>query len=151
MRGLAVVLVACLACAHAPRTPDWQRDRAAILELLRAQQDAWNRGDLEGFLRAYDPGPDLVFTSGGQIRRGLDETRARYQARYGADRETMGRLEFEVLDVRALGPGGAVVLGRWSLTPGPSREAGGGVFSLALLRTDDGWRIVHDHTSAAPR
>lgn len=144
------MLAGCLACAHATRGSDWQRDRAAILELLRAQQDAWNRGDLEGFLRGYDPGPDLVFTSGGQSRRGLAETRARYQARYGADRQTMGRLEFEVLDVRALGPGGAVVLGRWRLTLEPSHETRGGVFSLALLRTDAGWRIVHDHTSAAP-
>ena len=80
----------------------------------------------------------------------------------------MGRLEFEILDVRLLGADGAVVLGRWRLrftpesvpesvpdrvpdspqeaAPGPSE----GVFSLAFLRTAAGWRIVHDHTSAAP-
>jgi ketosteroid isomerase-like protein len=58
----------------------------------------------------------------------------------------MGHLDFEILDVRGLGDDGAVVLGRWRLTDTP--EAGAGVFSLAFLRTGEGWRIVHDHTSA---
>ena len=173
MRSAAILLVLGLACAHRGHHRDAPRDRAAIVEVLRAQQDAWNRGDLEGFLRGYDPGPELIFTSGAQIRRGFAETRARYQARYGAaGKRSMGRLEFEILDVRLLGADGAVVLGRWRLrftpesvpdgvpesvpdrvpdrpheaAPGPSE----GVFSLAFLRTAAGWRIVHDHTSAAP-
>jgi ketosteroid isomerase-like protein len=150
MRRLAptFLLLALLGCAHTRGFADGDRD--AIVDLLRAQQDAWNRGDLDEFLRGYEPGPALVFTSGGKIRRGLDETRARYESRYrsaGASHATnvMGHLEFEVLSVRGLGRDGAVVLGRWRLTRTP--EAGAGVFSLALLRTHAGWRIVHDHTS----
>lgn len=149
--ALAAVLVlsTLLACAHTGGFA--AGDRAAITRLLRDQQDAWNRGDLDGFLRGYEPGPELVFTSGGKIRRGLDETRARYESRYrGPDvadtAAAMGHLEFELLSVRGLGRDGAVVLGRWRLTDTP--QAGAGVFSLALLRTASGWRIVHDHTSA---
>ena len=139
-----VALTLGLACAHARGFgPD---DRVAIEDVLRAQQDAWNRGDLDAFLRGYDPGPDLVFTSGGRVRRGFAETRARYETRYRSDTTSMGHLEFEVLDVRALGSDGAVVLGRWRLSATPA--AGEGVFSLAFLRTAAGWRIVHDHTSA---
>lgn len=147
MRRLApaLVLATLLGCVHAGRGFA-DADRAAIVDLLRAQQDAWNRGDLDGFLRGYEPGPELVFTSGGKVRRGLDETRARYESRYQSRGDAMGRLEFEVLSVRGLGRDGAVVLGRWRLTQTP--EAGAGVFSLALLRTRAGWRIVHDHTSA---
>jgi ketosteroid isomerase-like protein len=152
-RILAASLLLALACAHREVTPPAsgpaQADRSAILQVLRDQQDAWNRGDLDAFLRGYDPSPDLVFTSGGNVRRGFAETRARYFSRYGAgrgERDVMGQLAFEVLDVRALGDDGAVVLGRWRLTGTP--EAGGGVFSLAFLRTGAGWRIVHDHTSS---
>lgn len=154
MRCLAVVLVLGLACAPVPHGSGpapalTEGDRAAIVQVLREQQDAWNRGDIEAFLRGYEPSPDLVFTSGGAVRRGFAETAERYRQRY-VTRGRMGRLEFEVLDVRGLGDGGAIVLGRWSLTETP--EAGRGVFSLAFLRTPDGWRIVHDHTSAdAPR
>lgn len=141
----ALALALGLACAHARSFAP--ADHRAIVELLRAQQDAWNRGDLEAFLRAYDPGPALVFTSRGQVRRGYAETRARYQARYQSDAASMGRLDFTLIDVRALGPDGAIVLGRWRLSATP--QAGEGVFSLAFLRTADGWRIVHDHTSLA--
>lgn len=145
-RPISVLLAACIACAHA-RSGFSPQDRAAILQVLGDQQAAWNRGDLEAFLRGYDRSPDLVFTSGGRIRRGYAETRARYLARYGKDGAAgMGRLAFEVLELRALGDDGALVLGRWRLTETP--EAGAGVFSLAFLRTPAGWRIVHDHTSA---
>ena len=146
MRRGALLFAVGLACAHPSGfTP---ADRAAVQQVLRDQQAAWNRGDLDAFLRGYDPSPDLVFTSGGAIRRGFAETRARYLARYGGNgRAGMGRLDFEILDVRGLGDDGAIVLGRWRLTATP--EAGGGVFSLAFLRTADGWRIVHDHTSSA--
>jgi ketosteroid isomerase-like protein len=51
-----------------------------------------------------------------------------------------------VLEVRGLGHDGAIVLGTWTLTETP--KAGNGVFSLGMLRTSEGWRIVHDHTSA---
>jgi uncharacterized protein (TIGR02246 family) len=142
---LALALVLGPGCAHARSFE--AADHAAILELLRDQQEAWNRGDLEAFLRAYDRGPGLVFTSGGRVRRGYEETRARYQARYQTETATMGHLDFEVLDLRALGPDGAIVLGRWRLSSTP--QSGEGVFSLAFLRTPVGWRIVHDHTSLA--
>lgn len=121
-------------------------DRQAIEGLLREQVIAWNRGDLEGFMRAYERSEALVFTSGGAIRRGFAAARARYLERYGARGvETMGHLDLERVDVRGLGRRGAVVLGHWRLTG--AATAGSGVFSLALVRGRDGWRIVHDHTS----
>lgn len=116
--------------------------------MLEAQRAAWNRGDLDAYMDGYLRGPALVFTSGAQVRRGWDETRARYRARYGGDRAGMGQLTFEVLDVLAVGADGAIVLGRWGLTGTP--QAGGGVFSVVFERRPEGWRIVHDHTSSDP-
>jgi len=141
-----LALVAATGCAaHRGFT---RADDAAVRGVLTAQQDAWNRGDLRGYMAGYQRSPDLVFTSGGNIRRGWDETLAKYQARYGSDPATMGKLGFELLSVQALGADGAVVLGRWRLTDTP--VAGGGVFSVVLARTADGWRVVHDHTSSDP-
>jgi beta-aspartyl-peptidase (threonine type) len=145
-RALAVLLALAMnaGCSFRPR------DREAITGLLADQVAAWNRGDLDGFLRAYEPSEALVFTSGGTINRGFVATRARYLQRYAARGiGTMGHLALEVLEIRALGRDGAVVLGRWSLSA--TAAAGEGVFTLALLRTSAGWRIVHDHTSLAPR
>lgn len=123
-------------------------DDTAIRAVLATQQAAWNRGDLTGYMDGYTHSNDLVFTSGSKIRRGWDETYAKYQARYGTNPSTMGQLTFEVLGIQSLGAEGAIVLGRWDLTGTPA--AGGGIFSVALDRTPDGWKIVHDHTSSDP-
>ena len=56
------------------------------------------------------------------------------------------KLAFEILGVQSLGADGAIVLGRWVLTETPN--AGSGVFSVALRRTQQGWLVVHDHTSS---
>ena len=129
------------ACGARPRPDD-----ASIRAVLTAQQAAWNRGDLDGYMAGYAHSPDLVFTSGGTIRHGWQETYDKYKARYGSDPSTMGQLSFEILGVQHLGADGAIVLGRWSLANTPN--AGSGIFSVALERTRDGWRIVHDHTSS---
>ena len=148
MRSLmrALLLALAPACGHAGELT--KGDRAAIEGLLHDQEQAWNRGDLEGFLRGYDRSPDIIFTSGAEVRRGFDETRAKYRARYLDGGQEMGALRFEILGVQELGRDGAVVLGRWRLRH--ATRPGEGVFTLALLRTREGWRIVHDHTSAAP-
>ncbi len=142
--GFALAIVPTLAaCApHAFEPADDQ----AIRTVIGAQAAAWNRGDLAGYMAGYANSRDLVFTSGGQIRRGWQETYDRYRARYGGDPSTMGHLDFELLQIQPLGADGAIVLGRWKLD-GP--QAGAGVFSLALRRTPTGWRVVHDHTSLA--
>jgi uncharacterized protein (TIGR02246 family) len=120
-------------------------DDRAIRAVLTTQAEAWNKGDLDGFMAGYEKTDDLVFTSGGKLRRGWQETYDKYRAKYGSDRSTMGHLAFELISIQSLGADGAIVLGRWTLTDTPN--AGGGLFSVALARTPIGWRIVHDHTS----
>lgn len=135
-----LVLTAC-AAPHAFSSAD----DAAVRGVLTAQQAAWNRGDLDGFMAGYAHDPGLVFTSGGKVRHGWQETYDKYRAKYGGAPSTMGHLAFEVLSVQALGADGAIVLGHWQLTDTP--VAAGGIFSVALARTPAGWRVVHDHTS----
>ena len=152
----ATLLGALLAsgCAHrhaaAPTGCSGEFDEAAVVAVLEWQRDAWNAGDLDGFLTGYERSEALLFTSGAKIRRGFEETREKYQARYGSSRETMGTLAFEILDVRPLGrcADAAIVLGRYAVTESP--EAGSGVFSVILERRAEHWLIVHDHTSADP-
>jgi uncharacterized protein (TIGR02246 family) len=120
-------------------------DRSSVEAVLTTQAAAWNRGDLDAYMAGYARTGDLVFTSGGKVRRGWDETIEKYRAKYGTDPSTMGHLAFELLDVHPLGADGAVVLGRWTLTDTPN--AAGGIFTVVLERRPEGWRVVHDHTS----
>ncbi len=149
LSALLVLLTnAAAACSHAAPSRFSDADRAAVVRVLEEQRAAWNRGDLEGYMAGYARTPELVFTSGGHIRRGWQETLERYRARYGGDRAGMGTLTFEILTVQSVGKDGAVVLGRWKLEGTP--QAGAGVFSVVVERRPEGWRIVHDHTSSDP-
>jgi len=60
----------------------------------------------------------------------------------------MGKLEFQNLNIDLLGRGSAVVTGQWQLTMSDGKQPHG-LFTLIFKHLPDGWRIVHDHTSAA--
>jgi len=72
--------------------------------------------------------------------------RARYTQKY-SDRRKMGTLSFSDIEINLLSPDVAVVLGRWRLERAKDRPHGR--FTLIFKRLPEGWRIVHDHTSAA--
>ena len=118
-----------------------------IRSLLRAQQAAWNRGDIDGFMTGYARSGSIVFISDHEVRRGWETVRERYKKKY-PDRAKMGMLAFSDLEITPLCVDTAVVLGRWQLkrpTDNPH-----GRFTLVFRRLPEGWRIVLDHTSAAP-
>jgi uncharacterized protein (TIGR02246 family) len=131
--------------ALCPATDTYNRDRTAMEDVLTRQQAAWNRGDLDAFVEGYWHSSDLTFSGIDGTVRGYDGVLDRYKKAY-ADRHAMGQLQFSGLEFRFLGSDAALVLGHWRLT----RTKGdiGGVFSLVFQRFPEGWRIIHDHTSA---
>lgn len=148
-RRLAPVslLFLALACS-APGTAS-RSVHDEVLAVARTQQDAWNRGDVEGYMRAgYLDSPELVFFSGGSDTRGFGPVLERYVQRYKSEGTEMGRLAFSQLETVPIGAGWAMLRGRWQLDFG-SRPDVSGLFTLILRETDAGWRIVHDHTSVA--
>jgi beta-aspartyl-peptidase (threonine type) len=159
LRWALAALILLAACA--PSSGTFARgDDLAVRTVLGTQVEAWNRGDLDGFMGGYVHDDTLVFTSSGKIRRGWQETYARYREKYcgrsaadvgvrGCDRSAMGHLAIEIISVQPLGADGAIVLGHWTVTG--TTQAGHGVFSVALARTHDGWRVVHDHSSVEAR
>ena len=118
---------------------------AAILALLSDQQAAWNRGDVDAFMKGYWRSPDLTFAGSSGVTRGWEPVRERYRRNY-PDAAAMGHLDFSNIEVRMLGSSSALVLGHWHLKR--SNDEPGGVFTLVFQRFPEGWRIVHDHTSA---
>src|SRR5229473_4087931 len=87
---------------------------AQIRSVLRTQQEAWNRGDIDEFMNGYARSASTVFVSEDTIRRGWETVRERYREKY-SDRAKMGTLTFSDLEITLLSPDAAVVLGRWSL------------------------------------
>lgn len=119
---------------------------AAIDSLLAASAEAWNDGDLDAFLYWYRRSPETTYIGAGGLVHGWEGIRDRYAPLFepGAARDS---LRFEDLQTRSLGPGFALAVARYVLFEGDSVSATG-LFTLVLRRTADGWRIVHDHSSA---
>ena len=147
VRGLSCVLIATTISAAPIETPDTSAV-AQIQAVLRAQQDAWNRGDIDGFMDGYARAASTIFVSEDEVRRGWETVRQRYHEKY-SDRTKMGTLSFSDIEITPLPSDAAVVLGRWTLKR--EKDQPHGRFTLILKRLPEGWRIVHDHTSAAPR
>jgi beta-aspartyl-peptidase (threonine type) len=148
--GSALPLAAALALLTAltgatPAAEQAEGGENAIRKLLQDQQDAWNRGDLNGFMAGYWRSDQLTFYSGGNRTRGWDATLERYRKRYQSEGQEMGKLTFSELRVELLGPDSAFVRGRFELVR--TKDKPSGIFTLVLRRFPEGWRIVHDHTS----
>lgn len=115
--------------------------------MLTASAEAWTRGDLDGYLDDY--APDATFVGASGLTRGREAIRQTYIRGYWSSGMPEDGLRFELLEVRPVGLVTALAVGRYILFDRETDEATAtGVFSLTLRRTDDGWRIVHDHSSA---
>lgn len=145
------LVLACLVPARTlPAAPT--DDALAIRQVLQQQQGAWNRGDVDGFMRGYKNAEDTTFVGTG-VRKGYRAILASYRAHYRTKAQ-MGTLAFSAVEVRLL-PGSdgavryAVVTGRFHLERVERGAApqDDGVFSLLWEKTADGWKIILDHTS----
>jgi len=122
--------------------------KATIEHVLRTQQDAWNRHDLDAFMAGYWNSPELTFFSGAKETSGWQATLDRYRATYASPGHEMGKLDFSNLQIELLGPEAAFVRGAWLLTMSDGKTPHGR-FTLVFHKFPDGWKIIHDHTSAA--
>ena len=138
-----VVALLSLAAALRSQPAASERDIHAVLE---AQQAAWNRGDVDGFMSGYADSDGTTFV-GKTITRGYKGVLDSYHRRYPT-KAAMGQLAFSDLEVKLLGAEYASVIGKWHLTR--SADAGGdvgGIFTLLFRKTTGGWKIILDHTS----
>lgn len=121
-------------------------EEAAIKKILADQVEAWNRGDINEFVRAYENSPAITFV-GKTVSRGYDGVLTRYRTNY-PDKVHMGTLYFEEIEVKLLGKDHALIIGKFVLDR--TRAGGGpasGRYSLVARKAKDGWKIIHDHTS----
>jgi len=124
-----------------------QTDTASEIRIvLQSQQGAWNRGDIDAFMNGYWHSDQTVFVSGDEVTRGWQKVLDRYKKKY-SDRAKMGTLTFSDLEITTLSGNSAAALGSWKLNR--ANDQPHGRFTLIFRRFPDGWKIVHDHTSAA--
>jgi uncharacterized protein (TIGR02246 family) len=115
-----------------------------IRTLLQRQTDAWNRGDLEGFMQTYWKSDSLMFIGKSGVTRGWQQTLDNYKRNY-PDKAAMGTLSFDIIQVKPLSENYYYVTGKWML----QRTAGGlsGHYTLLVQNINGSWKIISDHSS----
>jgi uncharacterized protein (TIGR02246 family) len=128
-----------------PSEPDF---RTQIQEILDEQAAAWNAGDLDGFMIAYERSPETSYIGSSGRITGYDGIRERYAPLFepGAERDS---LRFTDLEVRELDPRFGVATARYVLSR-DGETTSTGPFTLVLLRVEGNWMIVHDQSAADP-
>ncbi|MBZ5857853.1 YybH family protein [Flavihumibacter profundi] len=121
-----------------------QNAENAIRQVMGDQQDAWNQGDIESFMKGYWKSDSLMFIGSKGVTYGFRNTWERYKKTYD-NRDKMGTLKFDLLHILPLSPEVYMVVGKWHLT----RSIGdiGGHFTLIFRKINGQWLITSDHTS----
>lgn len=121
-----------------------QKEEKEIHKLLAAQTEAWNRGNIEGFMQTYWKSDSLMFIGKNGITRGWQNTLNKYKKSY-PDTAAMGQLSFDVLQVKRLSVMYFYVVGKWML----KRTIGdvSGHYDLLLRKIKGRWYIIADHSS----
>lgn len=115
-----------------------------IREILNAQTEAWNRGDLEHFMSGYWKSDSLMFIGKSGVTYGWTKTLDNYKKSY-PDKTAMGILVFDILSVEKLSDQFYHVIGKWTL----QRTIGDlkGHYTLLFKKIAGEWVIVADHSS----
>ena len=118
-------------------------DTAKIRATMDKQKNAWNQGNIEGFMAAYWKSDQFTFHGGAKQLKGWDQLLAMYKKNYAG--EKMGTLDFTDIEIKIISADYAYVLGRWSVTVKDSKKEG--LFTLIFRRFGKDWKIIHDHSS----
>jgi ketosteroid isomerase-like protein len=139
-----LIVVAVLSFAPRLAAADWTADEAEIRERLANSAAAFNRGDLPGHLAIY--AEDVTFMTKDGPRPGIPPIEKAFREKYFVNGKPIQQLRFTELAVRPLAADAALATARWTLSGGGKPDQTGW-FTLVLLRSPAGWRVVHDHSS----
>ena len=120
------------------------KEEVIIKQLLNEQTNAWNRGDIEGFMKGYWQSDSLMFIGKKGVTYGWQNTLNNYKQGY-PDTATMGKLSFEFISIKRLSFQYFYVIGKWFL----KRSIGdvGGHYTLLIKKIKGQWVIIADHSS----
>ena len=121
-------------------------DKEAVLAVLAHQEDAWNQGNIESFMKGYWDNDKLVFVGSNGPTYGYRNTLERYLKSYPT-KAAMGQLKFNLLFVEQWDTQTIQVIGKFTLDR--EKDQPTGFFTLLFRKIDSVWKIVSDHSSSS--
>ena len=141
MRSLPLFIFSFLIIQH---TLAQDKDGETIRKVLSDQTTAWNKGNIDDFMKGYWNNDSLMFIGKSGVTYGYQNTLMNYKKNYNSA-DAMGILSFDLIKVQRLSPDYYFVVGKWHL----KRNIGdlGGHYNLLFRKVNGAWVIVADHTS----
>lgn len=115
----------------------------AIMENFRQQEVCWNKQDMHCYCEAYADVDSVRTISSSGVTYGKAHILNNYLK---WPKERMGTLYFDQMNINALDDEFYFVTGRFNLTY-PNDEVRSGFFSAIMIKEDDAWKILTDHSS----
>jgi ketosteroid isomerase-like protein len=115
-----------------------------IENLMAEQESAWNKADINGFMKHYWQSDSLEFIGKKGLTYGWQATLDNYKKSY-PDASAMGRLQFTNLKIEDLNPHNVYVVGKWQLFR--MADTLSGHYTLLWQKKNNHWVIVSDHSS----
>lgn len=113
---------------------------------MQEQEDSWNEGDLEGFMKHYWKSDSLRFIGKSGLNHGWQKTLDNYKKSYKTQEE-MGTLKFINKSMDILGEETIFVIGEWHLKRDETLGDLQGMYSLIWQKKNGTWVIITDHSS----
>ncbi|MBK8503478.1 MAG: nuclear transport factor 2 family protein [Saprospiraceae bacterium] len=141
-----VIFLICIAIAVSVTKLNAQipGDRIEIKEILDAQTEAWNKGDISEFMKTYWADDQLQFIGSNGPTFGYENTLQNYYKRY-PDRGAMGKLHFDVLTINKRSRKVYSLIGKYHLERDKFDDLEGH-FLLIIQKIKGHWKIVADST-----
>ena len=131
---ISLFLVSCI--------EDKTKQEHQIFQVLNDQTDAWNKGDIKGFMDGYERSDSLQFITRKGRTLGWQNVLDSYIKYYPTKKE-MGKLHFKNMKIEPLSDNLAQAYGNWEVK---SDTIYSGNFSLIMKNKPEGWKIIIDHT-----
>ncbi len=142
-RTCILVAFLCASVIQARAQSASHSEETAIISAMKNSENDWNNGNLDNFMKMYTDSSTMMMPTGPV---GLSAIWALYQDHYFNGKMPKQKLHYDELKVTFLGAKYALLTGKFILT-GNNLPERSGRYSLVMVRTKNGWKILHDHSS----
>jgi len=119
------------------------KNAKSIIDLMNQSAKDWNEGNLDAFMALYDTASTFMLPNGPVGIAGMKEN---YQKGFFNGKMPKQNLRYEEMVVRPLGKDYALLTGKFVLYGNDLKEKTGR-YSLIFVQRENGWKILHDHSS----
>ena len=120
-----------------------QDAQSKIITAMKNSENDWNKGDLDSFMKMYTDESTMMMPTG---LAGINTIKELYEKKYFNGKMPKQSLHYDDLKVTLLGEKYALLTGKFTLS-GNNLPERSGRYSLVMILTKDGWKILHDHSS----